>query len=562
MVKFYRKRLGDMLLSSGLVNEEQLDEALSEQRAGTQKSLGKVLVSKGYATERQILEILEQQLGIPFVQLSTSTMDADVATSIPFNLAQRYMIIPIARNKKRLTLAMSDPLNIPAIDDVAMITGCEVEPVLAGEKAIEQAIEQFYGIKESVEKSLKFQEKEEDELDPAHIAKLVENAPVVRFVNSLLNQAASEGASDIHLEPKEKRLRIRIRVDGVLHDVMTPLHDVQLLVISRIKIISGMNIAERRLPQDGSLSMRYMGRIIDVRVSSLPTVYGEKIVMRLLDKEKMLLPIEKLNLSEHNLAVFSRILKSSYGMLIVTGPTGSGKTTTLYSSLKAINTPEKNIITVEDPVEYRLDDINQVQVIPKIGLTFSYALRSILRQDPDVIMIGEIRDAETADIAVKAALTGHLVFSTLHTNDAPRALSRLVDMGVEPFLLTSSIVGIIAQRLIRRICPHCKAQYEPSRDELDIYAHYCPDGVPSVLYSGKGCGLCNNTGYKGRTAVHEILTLSSEIRDHILSGGNMEQIKKAAVASGMITLQQDAFRLVGEGITTIREVIRVTFEGN
>jgi len=562
VVKFYRKRLGDMLIESGLITNEQLTEALSEQRVNKPGSLGKILINKGFVTENRVLEMLEQQLGIPFVQLTTSMMDPEVATSIPFHLARHYLVIPIEKEKNRLKLAMSDPLNVPAIDDVAMITGCEVEPVLASEKAIEQAIDQFYGIKESVENALKFAEKKEDELDPVRIAKLVENAPVVRFVNSLLNQAASEGASDIHVEPKEKSLRIRIRVDGILQDVMTPMHDVQPLIVSRIKIISGMNIAERRLPQDGSFSIRYKNRVVDVRVSSLPTVYGEKIVMRLLDKDKMLLPIEELGLSKYNLDNFSRILKSSYGMIVVTGPTGSGKTTTLYSSLKAINSPEKNIITVEDPVEYRLDDINQVQVFPKIGLTFSYALRSILRQDPDVIMLGEIRDAETADIAVKAALTGHLVFSTLHTNDAPRALSRLVDMGVEPFLLTSSIVGIIAQRLIRKICPQCKIESQPSREELDLYSYYCPEGMPPVFYSGRGCALCNNTGYKGRLAIHEIMTLNSEIRELMLSGGNMEQLKKLAVDNGMITLQQDAFRLVQEGVTTIREVIRVTFEGN
>jgi type IV pilus assembly protein PilB len=456
---------------------------------------------------------------------------------------------------------MADPLNILAIDDVSLLTGCEVEPVIARESVIRQTIDQVFGLKESADAALQLDDTEKDLADQENLAAMVDDAPIVKVVNSVIRQAVSEGASDIHLEPREGGLQVRLRVDGFLRDVMLSPKKTQALITSRVKIISGMNIAERRLPQDGRFSLQMEGRPINIRVSALPTVQGEKVVLRVLDKSKMLLPVEKLGFSAHNEAIFRSCLRAAYGMILVTGPTGSGKTTTLYSSLNAIATAEKNAIAVEDPVEFRLDGINQVQVNAKIGLSFAAALRSILRQDPDIIMVGEIRDAETAEIAIRAALTGHLVFSTLHTNDAPRALSRLAEMGIEPFLIASSVVCIVAQRLLRKICPDCKVAYTPTPQEISIYNHYGRSHEPPVFYRGQGCRECKETGYRGRTAIHEVLALTSELRSLVVRSSPMEEIRNSALRAGMVTLQEEGMRLVSEGITSISEVIRVVFEG-
>jgi type IV pilus assembly protein PilB len=560
MVNRQRRKLGEILLQAGLITQEQLEEALLEQSRRRER-LGKVLVDKGLLTENQIIELLAEQLGVLSVQLNPVMVDPEVATALPAHLAKRYAVLPLSRKGNRIVLAMADPLNILAIDDVSLLTGCEVEPVVARESVIRQTIDQVFGLKESADAALQLDDAERDPIDQENLAAMVDDAPIVKVVNSVIQQAVSEGASDIHLEPREGGLQVRLRVDGHLRDVMLSPKKTQALITSRVKIISGMNIAERRLPQDGRFSLQMEGRPINIRVSSLPTVQGEKVVLRVLDKAKMLLPVEKLGFSPHNEKIFRSCLRAAYGMILVTGPTGSGKTTTLYSSLNAIATAEKNAVAVEDPVEFRLDGINQVQVNAKIGLSFASALRSILRQDPDIIMVGEIRDGETAEIAIRAALTGHLVFSTLHTNDAPRALSRLAEMGIEPFLISSSVVCIVAQRLLRKICPSCKVVYTPTPQEISIYNHYSTSHERPVFYRGRGCRECKETGYRGRTAIHEVLAMTSELRSLVVHSSPMDDIRNSALRSGMVTLQEEGMRLVSEGVTSISEVIRVAFEG-
>ena len=439
-----RKRLGDLLIDAGLINQEHLERALGVQKK-TGERLGKVLINLGYMTEQYMIEVLEFQLGIPHVDLANMTINREVAASISVALAERYQVIPIKKEGKKLTLAMVDPTNFFAVDDVRMVTGCEIEPVLAAEQEIMRAIAATYGVKELVEKAVNKIRPEDTVISAEIIA--ADDAPVISIVNSLISQAVKEKASDIHVEPQDKVLRVRFRIDGVLREVVTFPRHTHAAIVSRIKIMSDMDIAEKRLPQDGRIKVQEGGRDIDIRVSTLPTIVGEKVVMRILDKKAVILDINGLGFSIDNINRYRKLYSQSYGMILVTGPTGSGKTTTLYSTLTEINSPSKNIITVEDPVEYRLDGINQAQVNQKAGLTFATGLRSILRQDPNIVMVGEIRDAETADIAIRAALTGHLVFSTLHTNDAPGAITRLIDMGIEPFLVASSVLGVVAQRL-------------------------------------------------------------------------------------------------------------------
>ncbi|HHX87829.1 MAG TPA: Flp pilus assembly complex ATPase component TadA, partial [Firmicutes bacterium] len=448
MARFTRRRIGELLIDSKAITREQLFEALEEQKANYRPT-GQILISKGFITEEKLAQTLEEQLGILQVNLYNYNIDPEVATSIPTHMAQRYQVIPIHRQGKKVILAMADPMNIIALDDVAMYTGAEVEPVIALPSAVEHAINQFFGLKESLELTADENKTREDEEELSRLKTLVEDAPIVKVVNSLIHQAVNEGASDIHIEPSGSGVRIRMRIDGILHDLMSPPKDTQPLIVSRIKIMSNLDIAERRLPQDGRILLQSGLKDVNLRVSTMPTIHGEKVVIRILEKERVVLPLEKLGMSEHNFRVFKQTLLSQSGMILVTGPTGCGKTTTLYSVLNYLNCPEDNIITVEDPVEYRLEGINQIQVNPKINLTFANALRAILRQDPNIIMVGEIRDLETAEIATRAALTGHLVLSTLHTNDAPRAISRLQDMGVESYLITSSLLAVVAQRLIR-----------------------------------------------------------------------------------------------------------------
>ncbi|HBT49628.1 MAG TPA: type II secretion system protein GspE, partial [Caldanaerobacter subterraneus] len=463
-----KKKLGELLVEVGLITEEQLKHAM-EVQSKTGEKLGKVLTKLGYVTENQILEALEFQLGIPHVDLQKYYIDPEVAKLVPESVAKRHLLIPVKKSEDGLYVAMADPLNIFALDDVRIITKQNVKPLIASESSILKAIDRIYG-KEQAEKAAQEFKKEfkEEESLPQEVLEEIQNAPAVRFVNSIIEQAVKSRASDIHIEPTEKDLRIRFRIDGQLTEAMRTIKSTHAPVVTRIKIMANMNIAERRLPQDGRFDFTVSGRTVDVRVSSLPTVFGEKIVLRLLDKENFVMTKEQLGFDEEDLPLFDKLIKRPNGIVLLTGPTGSGKTTTLYAMLRELNKPNVNIITVEDPVEYSLEGINQVQVNEKAGLTFATALRSILRQDPDIIMIGEIRDTETAEIAIRAAITGHLVLSTLHTNNAAGAITRLIDMGIEPYLVASSVVGVIAQRLARKVCDNCKVPYKASKEEKEI----------------------------------------------------------------------------------------------
>lgn len=553
-----RKRLGDLLIEAGFLSQEQLEKALSVQKK-TNERLGKVLINLGYVTEESMIEVLEYQLGVPHVDISNSSVDKQVAATIPQTMAERYQIIPIKKDGKKLTLAMVDPTNFYAIDDVRMVSGFEVEPVIAAEREILRAIAESYGVHELVAKAV-------NKIRPEDIAKIDEvqitdDAPVISIVDSLISQAIKERASDIHIEPMDKAVRVRLRIDGVLRELINfPLYT-HASIVSRLKIMSEMDIAEKRLPQDGRIKFQEAGREIDLRVSTLPTILGEKIVLRILDKKSVIVDIAGLGFSKDNLKRYQSLYNQSYGMILVTGPTGSGKTTTLYSTLTGINSPGKNIITVEDPVEYRLDGINQVQVNYKAGVTFANGLRSILRQDPNVIMVGEIRDGETADIAIRAALTGHLVLSTLHTNDAPGAVSRLIDMGIEPFLVASSVLGVVAQRLVRVICPECKQSYVPRPESQERLFLGVESDKPVVLYRGAGCNRCGNTGYRGRMAIHEVMIISAQLRELINKRVSSDELGTLAGKEGMVTMRQDGISKALEGLTTIEEVMRVAYAG-
>jgi len=555
-----KKKLGELLLEVGLITEEQLKHAIEVQNK-TGEKLGKVLIKLGYVTESQILEALEFQLGIPHVDLQKYYIDPDVAKLIPEAVAKRHTIIPIKKDEDGILVAMADPLNIFALDDVRIITKQNVKPLIASESSILKAIDRIYG-KEQAEKAVQdfkkeFQSEASNEL-PSEILEEVQNAPAVRFVNSIIEQAIKNRASDIHIEPTEKDLRIRFRIDGQLTEAMRTIKSTHAPVVTRVKIMANMNIAERRLPQDGRFDFTTGGKNIDIRVSSLPTVFGEKLVLRLLDKENFIMTKEQLGFEEEDLVLFDKLIKRPNGIVLLTGPTGSGKTTTLYAMLRELNKPNVNIITVEDPVEYSLEGINQVQVNEKAGLTFATALRSILRQDPDIIMIGEIRDTETAEIAIRSAITGHLVLSTLHTNDAAGAVTRLIDMGIEPYLVSSSVVGVIAQRLARKICDNCRISYKASKGEKELLG--ISENEDITLYKGRGCPVCNKTGYRGRIPIYEIMTVTSDIRELINAKVSSDVIGAQAVKNGMKTLRETAKRLVLQGKTTIDEMIRLTYE--
>lgn len=559
MGSFPRRRLGEMLVESGVITELQLKEAIAEQ-GSSNKRIGQVLIEKRLLTEERLLETLERQLGLGQINLNSCNLNPDIVTSIPFSLARRHLVVPIEIHDGVLKLAMADPLNVIAIDDVEMITGLKVEPVIASEGSIIQTIDQLFSLADSALVDTTVEEKHSEE-EVANLRALVEEAPIVKVVNSLIHQAVREGASDIHIEAMEKRVRVRMRIDGVLHDLMTPPKDTQPLIISRIKIMANLDIAERRLPQDGRITIPVGAKEVNMRISTMPTIHGEKVVIRILDRDKVILPLNEIGFSENNYRTFLNLLLSHTGMILVTGPTGSGKTTTLYSALHYLNRVEDNIITVEDPVEYRLDGINQVQVNTRVNLTFANALRSILRQDPDIIMIGEIRDLETAEMAVRAALTGHLVFSTLHTNDACATVSRLLDMGVDNYLITSSLIGVVAQRLVRRICENCRESYRLSTQERTLYHTAFGHDPPEMLQHGRGCRLCNETGYRGRFAIHEILAMTRDQVRLVLEGAPAEQLLKKAMEQGMVPLLQEGVRCIMRGETTVEEVIRVAYSG-
>jgi type IV pilus assembly protein PilB len=554
-----RRKLGDILVDAGKITQEQLEYSLELQKKRGDK-LGKILVDEGIITEDEIIQVLEYQLGIPHVILEKYYIDPEVAKIIPESLARRYNVIPIKKYKDMLTVAMSDPMNIFAIDEIKMATGLGIQPAIASEEDIRSAIEYYYG-KQTAEKAIEDFKKEyrienNIELD-RELLDQVNNAPVVRLVNSIIEQAVVNRASDIHIEPGDKKLRIRFRIDGELQEVMsTPMHT-HGAVVARIKIMSNLNIAERRLPQDGRVEMDVAGKNLDLRISVLPTVYGEKVVIRLLDRGNFLMNKKQLGFTEDNIDKYNALIKAPYGIILVTGPTGSGKTTTLYTALRELNDASVNIITLEDPVEYRLEGINQVQINSKAGLTFANGLRSILRQDPNIIMVGEIRDEETANLAVRAAITGHLVLSTMHTNDAASSVVRLVDMGVEPYLVASSVMGVISQRLVRKVCLDCKEEYRASEEELRILG--IEPGENIIIYKGKGCNSCNGTGYKGRTAIHEIMMVTRKHRNLINERVSSDKLAQLSVDLGMKTLRDNCIELVLKGITTVEEMVKVVY---
>ena len=552
-------KLGEMLLYAGKINSSQLQEAVEEQKHSTKK-IGEILVEKGYLTQNDIIESLEYQLGFPRVDLNKYELREDIITLIPESLARKYKAIAIDKKGNTLIVAMVDPLNFFGIDDIKLYSKMEIETVMATNNEIQSVIEKYYS-KESAKKALEeFEDSslsfiDADDLEEDEILE-VTSAPVVRLVNSIVEQAVKNRASDIHIEPYADSIRVRFRVDGDLIEIMKLPRNNLSPIVTRIKIIGEMNIAEKRLPQDGRVESVINGNEIDMRISSLPTVYGEKIVIRLLDKSDFIFTKENLGFSQKNLDILDSILRQPYGMILVTGPTGSGKTTTLYAILKELNVSSKNIITVEDPVEYKLKGINQVQVNQKAGLTFVTGLRSILRQDPDTIMIGEIRDAETAEISVRAAITGHLVLSTLHTNDSPSTISRLVDMGIEPYLVSSAIIGIASQRLVKVLCNECKEEHKLDYLQKQILGIDVNDEV--TMYKPVGCNVCNG-GYKGRLAIHEIMSVDEGLRKLVDTSANIDQVRKYAIDKGMTTLLEAAKDVALEGKTSYEEVIRVGY---
>ncbi|MGB9552961.1 MAG: type II secretion system ATPase GspE [bacterium] len=563
-----RKRIGEILVELGYLTQEQLNKALEvvqatkSSRDHSRELIGKVLINMGLINEEQLAQAIAQQWNIPFVNLDNVNLSLEIARTVPEDVCRRYKLIPVGKEGEKLFIAMADPLDVYAIDHVRLITGLVVEPRVATESSIQAAIDKIFGVEKSVKEALEqiddlpgLQALPEEEIAVEELQEIADQAPIVRLVNLIITQAVRERATDIHIEPRKSDIAVRYRVDGLLHNArLVPKH-LHPAITSRIKIMSGMNIAERRIPQDGRTPLNVDGKEIDLRVSTLPTIFGEKVVMRILDKSSTLLSLSQLGFQHEAQVVFERIINQPYGMILITGPTGSGKTTTLYAVLRQLNSPEKNLITVEDPVEYQLTGVNQVQINPKANLTFANSLRSILRQDPDIIMVGEIRDSETAEIAINAALTGHLVLSTLHTNDAPSAITRLVDMGIEPFLIASSLIGVTAQRLVRKICPHCKVEYTPHVDSLSFLDLEMPKNVK--LYRGQGCDKCQGKGYMGRTALQEVMVVDESIKTLILERASSSMIKEQARKNGMRTLLEDGWAKALEGITTVEEVLRV-----
>jgi type IV pilus assembly protein PilB len=551
-------QLGALLVASKLLTQEQLDVALAEQ-ATTNKSLGRILIDDGLLREADLVSVLAGQLGLEFVDLENHSIDASAAGLISDALARRYQALPIGWEDGKLVLAMADPGNVFAIDDIRTITKSEVKVVVSTPALVLAAIDKYHRMDgEAEDISAQAVSELESEEDLSNIREVVEDAPIVKLVNLLISQAVNDRASDIHIEPTERDVRVRYRIDGVLHEVMRPHKSIQSGIISRLKIMADLNIAERRVPQDGRVALNINGKQVDLRVATLPTVYGEKIVMRILDKSTALLKLSDLGFLDRNYERFEQSFKKPYGTILVTGPTGSGKSTTLYATLNILNEETKNIVTVEDPVEYRLSGINQVQVHNKAGLTFAGALRSILRQDPDIVLVGEIRDRETATIAIEAALTGHLVLSTLHTNDAATTPTRLIEMGVEPFLVASALDCIVAQRLARRICDKCKQGYRPDMSELQAAGWDVEtEGEAPEIFRPVGCSTCGKTGYRGRFAVHEVMPVTEEIERLIVEREHSEDIKKMAVAQGMLTLRQAGLTQVRAGYTSIEEILRV-----
>ena len=553
--------LGELLVEINVISQKQLDKAFEVQKTSEGKSLGDVLIDLGYITEKQYMKALEYRFRIPFVDLATMEIPSELSNVLSPDTAKQYTIVPVELKDNKLTIAVSDPMNFQAFDDVKLQTKLDVKTVLATPTDIKSAIIKLYEQTQTDEAMEDLNNEytiEDVEKLSEEVNNNVDSAPVVRLVNLIITQAINSRASDVHIEPLENIVRVRFRIDGVLYEQLTIKKAAYPAIVTRIKIMGNMNIAEKRIPQDGRYQTTFNGTTIDLRLSILPTVNGEKVVLRILGGKGVALERKQLGFNEKNSKMFDRILQNPNGIILVSGPTGSGKSTTLYTVLKEINKPETNIITVEDPVEYRMEGINQVQVNPKAGLTFASGLRSILRQDPDVIMIGEIRDSETAEIAVRASITGHLVLSTIHTNDSASTITRLVDMGIEPYLVSASVVGVIAQRLVRRICPKCKIERDMTDAEMELINIH----TPMKVYKGKGCKNCNNTGYKGRIAIHEVLVMNKEICEAIENKETTERLREIAKANGTESLRESCFELVKSGITTVDELVKVTYSND
>jgi len=572
-------KLGDLLVKENLISQQQLKEALEHQRVNGGR-LGNCLIKLGFVTDDEITAILSRQYGVPSINLSFFDVDPSIVKLIPIETAQKYQILPLSRVGSTLTIAMIDPTNVFAMDDIKFMTGFNIEPVVASETAIREAIDKYYGSTHAIELKKVMEDiaivdqkiegddtslelaSEEEAIDLEGLEQAAEEAPIIKLVNLILSSALKRGASDIHIEPYEKEFRVRYRIDGMLYNIMNPPLKLKDAITSRIKIMSKLDISEKRLPQDGriKIKMKNEGKVkdLDFRVSVLPTLYGEKVVLRLLDKDNLMLDMTRLGFEPESLKKFESAILKPYGMVLVTGPTGSGKTNTLYSSIAQLNKIDTNVMTAEDPVEFNLPGINQVQMKEQIGLNFAAALRAFLRQDPNIILVGEIRDFETAEIAIKAALTGHLVLSTLHTNDAPSTISRLMNMGIEPFLVATSVHLICAQRLIRRICKDCKEEVSTPPQTL-IDAGFSPTEAKKVTtYRGKGCPTCNGTGYKGRVGLYEVMEINDEVRELVLIGASSLELKKKAVEHGMITLRASGLQKLRDGVTTLEEVLRET----
>src|SRR5467141_2837907 len=564
------RRLGDLLVADGLLTAEQLKKALAEQK-GSPEKIDSVLVRLNFVNEDQLIGFLSRQYGVPSITLAQLDIDSDVLKLVPAPIARKYEVIPVRKMGNSLALAMADPTNVFALDDISFMTNLQVLPLVASQTAIKKAIDHNYESKteaistvlSDMQTDLANLEVVEDgeegaKVDVFELKESADEAPVVKLVNMVLVDAIQKGASDVYFETYEKVFRIRFRMDGVLHEMLAPPKRLESAILSRIKIMSNLDIAERRVPQDGRIKLRHGSREIDFRVSILPTIFGEKAVLRILDKESLQLDLTKLGFDAWSYEKFTHAIHQPYGMVLITGPTGSGKTTTLYSAISTINSPEHNIMTAEDPVEYNLKGVNQVQVNEGVGRSFAAVLRSFLRQDPDVILVGETRDLETAQISVRAALTGHLVFTTLHTNDCPSTVARLVDMGIQPFLLSSALLLMLAQRLGRRICKECKQPVEGNEEDLVRYGHVPQGRGPVTLYRGAGCPTCNFTGMKGRVAIYEVMPISETIRDMILEDASTAVLREQAQKEGMKTLRQAGMAKVLEGVTTVEEVVRVT----
>ncbi len=559
-------QIGELLLREGLISREDLDQALQQQKE-TGTRLGFALVTSGALSEADLTRVLSMQYHVPAVELSETEIDPKILRLVPADFASKHLILPLRRVGRTLTVAMANPTDLSVIDDLKFVTRFDIDAVVAGEYTLRKAIDRYYEISndglgdlldEWEEEEVELVDDEEFEVSAVELALQVEEAPVVRLINGILADAVKRGASDVHIEPYETELRIRYRIDGTLREIVKPPLRMKAALISRVKILADLNIAERRVPQDGRIKLKIGRRVVDFRVSTLPVLFGEKIVLRILDQGSLSLDLEKFGMTPKAEKDFLHAIAQPFGMVLVTGPTGSGKTTTLYSALNRMNTGDTNIMTVEDPVEYNLPGINQVQVRPDIGMSFARALRAFLRQDPNIIMVGEIRDLETGGIAVKAALTGHLVLSTLHTNDAASTVTRMIDMGIEPFNVASAVKLITAQRLVRRICNNCRVEATYDQSLLDASGFTSEEIKTTTFFTGEGCEACNDTGYAGRQGLYEVMAMNSELRQHVLKGASTDEIKATAVADGMITLRMDGLQKVCAGITTLDEVIKET----